>query len=74
MACLIGSVKTFSHVIKPSIIRVTLTLVVHFDWDLRQLDVMILDQFSNHVCKLRKRQFIGLNKHSGESLIVFLNH
>jgi hypothetical protein len=31
--------ETFSPVIKPSIIRVILTLAVHFDWEIRQLDV-----------------------------------
>ena len=31
--------KTFSPVIEPSIIRVILVLVVHFDWEIRQLDV-----------------------------------
>jgi hypothetical protein len=31
--------ETFSPVIKASTIRVILTLVVHFDWPIRQLDV-----------------------------------
>jgi len=31
--------ETFSLVIKPSIIRVILTLAVHFDWEIRQFDV-----------------------------------
>jgi len=31
--------ETFSPVIKPSTIRVILTLAVHFSWDIRQLDV-----------------------------------
>jgi hypothetical protein len=35
----IDYVEIFSHVIKPSTIRIVLTLVVHFDWEIRLLDV-----------------------------------
>ena len=32
-------IETFSPVIKPSTIRIILALVVHFDWEIRELDV-----------------------------------
>ncbi|KAM2857659.1 hypothetical protein PS2_001873 [Malus domestica] len=31
--------KTFSHVVKPTIVRIILALATQFDWPLRQLDV-----------------------------------
>lgn len=31
--------KTFSHVMKPQIIRVVLTLAISYDWDISQIDV-----------------------------------
>jgi hypothetical protein len=35
----IDYIKTFSPIIKSSTIRVILVLAVHFDWEIRQLDV-----------------------------------
>lgn len=32
-------IETFSHVIKPATIRLILTLAIHYNWSLRQLDV-----------------------------------
>jgi hypothetical protein len=37
--CGVDYIETFSLVIKPSSIRITLSLAIHFSWSIRQLDV-----------------------------------